>query len=172
MTNSFLLLLFFLLVVSATTYADKQIMAAELVTCVNSTNGYLDGIDGKSWEPAQAVLGIPYDYERTRLAPDYYFVYGRKLGWHGTWASLLYLGTDGWMAFEARAEDDRLDVFAASFVPVRVVEAFAVCGVEWGGFWDDEYPLIEVAPVQQTVAPLSLRPLWNGEDLLPPKPND
>jgi hypothetical protein len=172
LNNNIFLLLFLLLVVPATSSAEEQIMAVDLVACVNSANGYSDEIDGIPWELAQAVLEVPYDHERTRLAPDYYFVHGRRLGWHGTWASLLYLGADGWTAFETRAEDDRLDVFAASFVPAKVVEAFAECDVEWGGYWADEYPLLEVPPEQQPAVSFSPRQHWNGEDLLPPKPND
>ncbi len=131
-----MLLLFFLLIVPVTASADKQDVAVDVVACVNSSNGYLGEIDGEPWELAQAILNIPYDHERIRLAPDYYFVGGRRLGWHGTWAAFLYLGADEWMAFETRAEDDRLTVFGASFVPAEVIQAFAECGVEWGGVLD------------------------------------
>jgi hypothetical protein len=76
------------------------------------------------------------------------------------------------MAFETFAEDEILAEFAASFVPDEVVEAFAECDVEWGGYWTDEYPLLEGMAEQQPVAPLLPIPLWNSEVLLPPKPND
>lgn len=164
--------LFFLTTVPMTASADKQAVAVNLVACVNSANGYSGEIDGEPWELAQAILEIPNDHERIRLPPDYYFVGGRRLGWHGAWAAFLHLGADGWMAFETHAADDRLAVFAASFVPVEVVEAFADCNVEWRGYWTDEYPLLEVTAEQQPVAPSSPRSLWNGVDLLPPKPND
>lgn len=172
LVKNFLSLLFFLLVVPVTAYADKQAIAVDLVACVNVTNGYPKEIDSEPWELAQAILEIPYDHERVRLAPDYHFVGGRRLGWHGTWAAFLHLGSDGWMVFETRAEDDRLDVFAASFVPTVVTEAFETCGVKWGGYWTDDYPIIEVETEQQPASPLVFGPIPNGDDLLPPKPID
>ena len=172
MIKNFLSLLFVLLVVPATGYADKQNIAIDVVACINSAKGYPDTLDGAPWELAQAILEIPYDHERVRLAPDYYFVGGRTLGWHGTWAAFLHLGNNEWVAFETRAEGDELAVFGASFVPNEIVDAFAICGVDWGGHWIEDYPLLEVTTEQGPVAPLATGPLLNGDDLLPPKPKD
>ena len=164
--------LFILLVVPIIGYADKQNIAFDVVACVNSTNGFPETLDKTPWELEQAVLEVPFDHEHVRLEPNYYFVGGRRLGWHGTWALLLALGDDEWVAFETRSKDDQLRVFAASFVPDKVVAALEVCSVEWGGFWTKEYPLIETIPKQQPIAPLFDSSELNVEDLLPPRPAD
>ncbi len=172
MAKNFLLLLFLLFVVPATAHADKQAIAVDVVACVNTTNGYSKEIYDEPWELAQAILEIPFDYERFRLAPDYYLVGGRMLGSHGTWSAFLYLGLDGWMVFETRAEDDRLDMFGASFVPTVVVEAFEACGAKWGGHWTGDYPIIEAETEERPTSPLVFGPILDWDDLLPPKPTD
>ena len=171
MNKKFVILLLCLLAAPVIGLADKQNTAVDVVICVNSANGYSDLIDNSPWELAQAILEIPYDHELVRLANGYYFVGGKKLGYHGTWAAFLNIANDEWIAFETRAENDELGMFGASFVPSEVVAAFDLCGVDWGGYWAEEYPIVVMEP---TITPLpdALRlpanPLKNGADLLPP----
>ncbi len=164
-----LLLLSLIIVLPLAVYADRQAVAFDVVACVNSQNGYPREIDDAPWEPEQAILEVPYEHERTRLAPDYYLVYGRRLGWHGTWAALLYLGEDGWFAFETRSQEENSARFASNFVPDAVIEAFMKCGAEWSEHWTKEYPVVNVAPSRQPPIPLVSEPFWNDENLLPPK---
>ena len=157
-------------------FADTQNTAKDVVACINSTNGYADQFEGDQWELPQAILVIPSEHEQFRLMDGYHLVGGRSLGWHGTWVAFLDLRNEEWVAFETRDEIDESVAFAESYVPVEVVEAFVTCRVEWGGYWTEEYPFIEVGEAQKPIAPQNHEPETyeppDGVNLLPPKVSD
>ncbi|CUH43148.1 hypothetical protein [Ruegeria atlantica] len=153
--------------------ADKTDEAIEIVSCINTANGHSEPVYGTPWELSQAVLELPFEHELERLADGYFFIGGRRLGYHGTWAAFLDLSLCDGIAYEVRDQDDALLIFASSFVPPEVVSALGGCGVVWGGFWIEEYPIVVLDPPPVTPLPEGQRlpnnSLESGVDLLPPK---
>lgn len=169
MTKSFLKWLVLLFAVPSAVYADEQNMVVEVVSCVNSANGYPNPLGAATWELEQAVLELSSGLEKVSLAPDFHFVGGRKLGWHGTWVAFLKLSDDEKVAFETRPEPDSFRVFGESYVPEKVVAAFEECGIDWGGYWHDDYPFIEQVSGQKVQVPLFGNSAFDAKNLLPPK---
>lgn len=153
--------------------ADKTDEAIEIASCINTANGHSEPVYGTPWELSQAVLELPLEHELERLADGYFFIGGRRLGYHGTWAAFLDLTVSEWIAYETRDQDDDLLIFASSFVPPEVVSTLGECGVLWGGSWVEEYPVVVLDPPPVTPLPEEQRlpdnPLISGVDLLPPK---
>ncbi|WP_372574502.1 hypothetical protein [Ruegeria jejuensis] len=161
-----------ILLPSSPVLADKADAAVDIVSCINSLNGHAEPLHEAQWELSQAVLELPYEHELVRLADGYFFVTGRRLGYHGTWAALLDIAAGKWIAYETRDQNDDLLVFGSSFVPPDVVSALAKCGVEWGGYWVEEYPVVVLDPPVVKPLPewqiLPDEPSKGGVQLLPP----
>ncbi|UWR03240.1 hypothetical protein K3740_00565 [Ruegeria conchae] len=147
-------------------------VAFDVVSCTNTVNGHIEPVAGTPWELTQAVLELPYQHESERLDDGFFFVVGRRLGYHVTWIALLDISQSDRVAYEVRDEQAGLWTFGASLVPPEVISALGECNVRWGGFWGDEFPTVVVdAPAITPLPPeqrLPDNPLRSGADLLPP----
>lgn len=158
---------------SSPMFAEKADVAAEIVSCINTANGHVEPVGKTRWYLTQAILVLPYEHERTRLADGIFFIGGRMLGYHGTWTMFLDVSESDWVAYETRDQDDELKGFAASFVPPEIITALGGCSVRWSGFWVGKFPFVVLDP--PVVTPLTEEQRLpedpfsdGGANLLPP----
>ncbi|CAN0605986.1 unnamed protein product, partial [Ectocarpus sp. 12 AP-2014] len=111
----------------------------------------------------------PFEHSRVHLAEGFFLIRGINLGHVGGWVALLDGSPNDWAAYEILNRDGKPRLFS---VPLQVIAALDLCGVQWGGTWDEKLPFVERVPPARVPLLKALRlpddPFKNGANLLPP----
>lgn len=106
-----------------------------LVECLNHHNefGVWWDLTGADYLKAHEDLGGAW-------SPSYYIITGR-LGWHVTWATIIPLKTETFVAYETfGAENSLNEALFRVELPTRIIGSLKRCGVAFDGVYPDELP--------------------------------